>query len=40
MMVFEMITGVHQMNTQVVPAAAKAATKPASKASASAINDL
>jgi len=40
MMVFEMITGVHQMNTQVVPAAAKAATKPASKASASAVNDL
>lgn len=40
MMVFEIITGVHQMNTQVAPAAAKATTKEASKQSADLMNGL
>jgi hypothetical protein len=40
MMVFEIITGVHQMNTQVAPAAAKATTKEASKQTADLMKDL
>lgn len=40
MMVFEMVTGVHQMNTQVQPAAAKATTKEASKQTADLMKDL